>query len=137
MSRKHLVEKYNHKNICVIASSKFDITTQKSITVSQYITPKNINPVVRRSEEKWQNIKNYEGRNWKWSRSFTVILLLYKSIISPNWWILHEILVAFSETYRETGKYTDNGDDILAEVRKSRCLLLRKKQYKSDGVDIS
>lgn len=121
------VEKYNHKNICVIASFKFDITTQKSITVSQYISPKDIDPVVRRSEGKWQNIKNYEGRNWKRSRSFTVIMLLYNSMVSPHQWILHETLVALSETYRETGKYTGNGDNILAKVRKSGCLLLRKK----------
>lgn len=78
------MEKYSHKNICIVASSKFASTTQKSIKVSQYITPKNINPVVRSSEEKCRNIKNYEGRDWKQSRSFIVIMRLYKSVVSPH-----------------------------------------------------
>ena len=93
------VEKYSHKSICVVASSKFDITTQKTRTVSQYITLKNINQVIRRSEEKWQNIKNYEGRNWKQSRNFTVIMLFYKCMISPHQRILHEVLVGLAQKF--------------------------------------
>lgn len=37
-----------------------------------------------------------------------------------------------SETCGETGKYTDNGDSTLADVRKSRCLLLRKEQCRNE-----